>query len=235
MWPGVRPPSETDFEVASCDPELGPLRARAQEAPSSASQRKRVSGVSLACVTPAPSLPGPTPYWPAWLSHRPTQPQRWRADLCAERGQRVRASDAIPGVSSQPTMPAPFPSSLTIPSLPLVVPDPSPWAHKLLGDSWALARAAQQPPLRARPALCPHLDSAPPTHAPPTHTAPCGAHGETQSQKQPHAGCSSSLPTGCCSAWGFPWGREPVTGGTSVCPGRCQLRWPMAPLGELCL
>lgn len=56
VWPGLRPPSDTAFEAASCDPEgvpgskldrklkLGPLRARVQEAPSQASQRKRVPG-----------------------------------------------------------------------------------------------------------------------------------------------------------------------------------------------
>lgn len=54
----------------------------------------------LACVTPASSPPGPTPCWPGWLSHRPTQPRRWRAHLCAEKGQRVRASDATPGFFS---------------------------------------------------------------------------------------------------------------------------------------
>lgn len=47
VWPGVRSPSDTNFEGASCDTELGTLRAGAQETPSSA-QRKRVPGVFLA-------------------------------------------------------------------------------------------------------------------------------------------------------------------------------------------
>lgn len=50
--------------------------------------------------------------------------------------------------------------------------------------------------------------------------------GESQSLKQPHAGCSSS-PQGAALG-GVPVGEGACSGEPQV-PGRCQLRWPMAP------
>lgn len=104
-------------------------------------------------------------------------------------------------VSSQPTMPAPFPSSLTTPSLPPVVPDPSPQAHKLLGDR---PRGPIQPS-----ALISILH--------PLHAQPPVGRTVKPSQKQP---CQAVPPlsTGRCSGVGVSWGRrEPITGGTLVC------------------